>query len=152
MIVQVTDENIVEAAKIHSISWQASHRSFCEKEFIEKHTAEHQKAYIREKISKGSSFFILYNPQPIAVVSVLENLIEDLYVLPDYQNKGYGSQLLNYAISIIQKQCLTPSLWILENNDAARRLYMRRGFVPSGKENSITGKLKEIEYILPKQI
>ncbi len=41
-IVPVTEENISDAARIHSISWQESHRSFCGEDFIEKHTVEHQ--------------------------------------------------------------------------------------------------------------
>lgn len=36
-----------------------------------------------------------------------------------------------------------PTLWSLENNLNAERLYRRKGFVLSGKQNAITGKLLE---------
>lgn len=81
---------------------------------------------------------------PVAVVSVTRNLIEDLYVLPDYQNRGYGSMLLEYAVAMVRQQSLIPTLWILENNFGAKRLYERKGFVPSGITNTITGKLSEL--------
>lgn len=104
--------------------------------------------YIREKIKNGSKFYLLYDKEPVAVVSINEGLIEDLYVLPSQQNKGYGTQLLGYVVAKIQKLGLIPSLWILENNKGAERLYLRQGFVHTGNRNHITGKLDEVEYIL----
>ena len=146
MVIPVTEENISDAARIHSISWQESHRSFCNEDFIQKHTVEHQKEYIREKMKNGSKFFILYDKEPVAVVSVKDELIEDLYVLPEQQNKGYGTHLLNYVVAKIKAQGLIPSLWILENNHDAEHLYLRQGFVPTGNRNHITGKLDEVEF------
>ena len=143
MIVKVTEDNLLDAARIHSISWQESHRSFCTEEFIELHDINHQKEYIEEKIKNGSQFAMLIKKEPVAVVSITDSLIEDLYVLPKHQNKGYGTELLDYAIS----QCkATPTLWILENNKGAERLYLRYGFKPTGNINSITDKLSEIEF------
>ena len=146
IVASLTEENISAAARIHSISWQESHRSFCNEDFIQKHTVEHQKEYIREKMKNGSKFYLLYDKEPVAVVSLNEGLIEDLYVLPEQQNKGYGTQLLNYAVAKIKAQGLIPSLWILENNHDAERLYLRQGFVPTGNRNHITGKLDEVEF------
>ncbi len=82
---------------------------------------------------------------PIGIVSITGSLIEDLYVLPDRQNMGYGTKLLQYAIS----QCPdTPTLWILENNKDAARLYRRMGFRETGRRNSITDGLDEVEFAL----
>ena len=38
MITPVDKTNIMQAAAIHAISWQASHRAFCAPDFVEKHT------------------------------------------------------------------------------------------------------------------
>lgn len=146
IVAHVTEENIADAARIHSISWQESHRAFCNEAFILKHDVEHQKEYIREKMKNGSNFYLLYNKEPVAVVSVKDELIEDLYVLPEQQNRGYGTQLLGYVVAKIQKLGLIPSLWILENNKGAERLYLRQGFVPTGNRNHITGKFDEVEF------
>ena len=113
MIIPVNEQNIMDAAIIHSISWRESHRDFCTPEFIEIHSPERQLRYIRDKMDKGTRFFMLVDEAPVGVVSVTENLIEDLYVLPEKQNMGYGTELLQFAVG----QCPdTPSLWILENN------------------------------------
>ena len=146
MVIPVTEENLADAARIHSVSWQESHRAFCNEAFILKHDVEHQKEYIREKMKNGSKYYLLYNKEPVAVVSVNEGLIEDLYVLPEQQNRGYGTQLLGYVVAKIQKLGLIPSLWILENNKGAERLYLRQGFVPTENRNHITGKFDEVEF------
>jgi Acetyltransferases len=145
MIVPVDRSNLPEAARIHSVSWQESHRAFCSPEFIALHTPEHQEAYLREKMDQGSRLFMLAEDRPIGVVSVTGSLIEDLYVLPEMQNRGYGTALLQFAI----KQCTnTPALWILENNTCAERLYHRMGFQKTGRRNYIAHGLDEIEMHL----
>ena len=88
---------------------------------------------------------MLVDEAPVGVVSVTDSLIEDLYILPEKQNMGYGTKLLKFAIG----QCPdTPSLWILENNVNAERLYCRMGFTKTGRTNAITDKLAEIELVL----
>ncbi len=145
MIIAVDETNLTQAAAIHSISWQESHRSFCTPAFIEMHTPERQLDYLRSKISAGAKIFMLEDKAPVGIVSVTDGLIEDLYILPDKQNMGYGTKLLRYAI----EQCTdTPTLWILENNTGAARLYRRMGFQETGRKNAITDKLNEVEFAL----
>ena len=145
MIIPVNEQNILDAAIIHSTSWRESHRDFCAPEFIEIHSPERQLRYIRDKMDKGTRFFMLVDKEPVGVVSVTENLIEDLYVLPEKQNLGYGTELLQFAVG----QCPdTPTLWILENNVNAERLYRRMGFTKTGRINAITDELEEIEMAL----
>ena len=145
MIIPVNEQNIMDAVIIHSKSWRESHRDFCTPEFIEIHSPERQLSYIRDKMNKGARFFMLADEAPVGVVSVTDSLIEDLYILPGKQNMGYGTKLLQFAIG----QCPdTPSLWILENNVNAERVYCRMGFTKTGRTNAITDKLAEIELVL----
>ena len=149
MIIPVNEQNIMDAANIHSISWKESHRHFCTPEFIEMHSPERQLKYIRDKMNKGTKFFMLADEEPVGVVSVTDSLIEDLYVLPEKQNLGYGTKLLQFALD----QCSdTPSLWILENNTDAERLYNRMGFTRTGRRNAITDTLDEIELALEQEV
>ncbi len=85
---------------------------------------------------------MLIEDEPIGIVSVKDALIEDLYILPQKQRMGYGTKLLQYAIG----QCTdTPTLWILENNFNAQRLYHKMGFQETGRTNASSGGLAEIE-------
>lgn len=147
MIVPVDQANIDQAAEVHSISWKESHRPFCPSDFIELHTPEHQRIYLQAKQRQGGRIYLLIEEAPIGIVSVNDNLIEDLYVLPDKQNMGYGTALLQFAIG----QCSgIPTLWILENNTDAERLYRRLGFAKTGRRSAITNGLDEIEFKLCK--
>ena len=104
-----------------------------------------QREYLRNKMNNGTKLYMLVEEKSIGVVSVTKGLIEDLYILPDMQNMGYGTKLLLYAVG----QCTdTPTLWILENNINAERLYRRIGFKETGRKNAITNKLDEIEFAL----
>lgn len=144
MITPVDKTNITQAAAIHSVSWKESHRAFCAPDFVEKHTPERQLEYLQSKMKDGAKVYMLVDEKPAGIVSVTGSLIEDLYVLPDMQNRGYGTALLQFAI----RQCAhTPALWILENNTGAERLYHRMGFQRTGKRNCITNGLDEIEML-----
>lgn len=143
VIIPVDETNLLQAATIHSISWKESHRAFCTPDFIELHTPDRQRDYLNGKMNSGSKIYLLIDEKPIGIVSVTKSLIEDLYVLPDSQNMGYGTKLLQYAIG----QCAdTPTLWILETNKRAEKFYRRMGFKKTGRRNSITDELDEIEY------
>ncbi len=142
MIIPVNHANLSEAATVHAVAWQASHRSFCTPEFVMLHSPERQAAYLKSKMEAGSKIYLLIADAAVGVVSVTGNLIEDLYVLPERQNRGYGTELLQFAIA---KCTDTPTLWILENNVRAKRLYERFGFSETGRRNVITDGLDEIE-------
>ena len=145
IIIPVDKTNIMQAATIHSVSWRESHRAFCTYAFIEKHTPARQLEYLQNKINGGTKFYMMADEKPAGIVSVTGSLIEDLYVLPNMQGRGYGTALLQFAIT----QCTnTPALWILENNTGAERLYHQMGFQRTGKRNCITTGLDEIEMQL----
>ena len=145
MFIPVDNSNIDLAAHVHAESWRASHRAFCSEEFVAAHTDARQKEYLKRKLAAGGKLFMLIVDEPVGIVCVAGNLIEDLYVLPDRQNKGYGSELLKYAIS----QCVgAPTLWILESNTGAERLYRRMGFKKTGNVRPHPNGIDEIEYSL----
>lgn len=142
MIVNVSEDTILAAAKIHSSSWKQSHESICTREFIEVHSVEHQRIYLLEEMKLGKSLYMLVEDKPLAIVSVYNDLIENLYVLPEEQGKGYGTQLLLYAMGCCKG---VPTLWILENNERAYGLYQKYGFRKTGKFNALTDTLFEIK-------
>ena len=142
---EVTELNTADAGRIHSESWKESHQSFCSAEFVEKHTPAAQVEYLRREMNAGKSIYMLIDGSPVGIVSVHGNLIENLYVLPSEQRKGYGSLLLDYAI----RHCSgTPCLWILNNNEEAYRLYTKNGFKETGNRKQLNDTLYEMELSL----
>ena len=144
-IIKVDEASIAEAGHVHSESWKESHRSFCSAEFVEKHTPAAQVDFLRREMNTGKTIYMLIDNYPVGIVSVYDSLIENLYVLPSEQRKGYGSQLLDYAI----RHCSgTPCLWILNNNEGAYRLYTKNGFKETGNRKQLNDILYEMELSL----
>ena len=65
--------------------------------------------------------------------------------MPALQNRGYGTRLLRFAMARCQG---TPTLWILENNRNAARLYRRLGFRETGGRHAVAQGLDEVEFAL----
>lgn len=148
MIKRVTPKDIMQAAVIHSESWKESHKDICSAEFIEIHTPERQKRYLESETAKGARLYMLFDGDPKGIVSVLDGVIANLYVLPAEQNKGYGTRLLEFAVG----ECTaTPSLWVLSTNAGAKRFYERNGFKPTGNVKQIADGLYELELSLEGQ-
>ena len=108
---------------------------------MEAPTAQRQASYLRGELKWGKQLYLLLDGDPVGVVSVWENLIENLYVHPDSQGRGYGTALLEFAAG----QCEAPRLWVLNTNHRARRFYEKRGFCPTGRETVLSETLKELE-------
>ena len=143
MIVRVDASNLMTAARVHAEAWQDAHRAFCTPDFIALHTPERQRSYLQAKMERGTGVYLLMTDRPAGIVSVTGCLIEDLYVLPSLQCQGHGTRLLRFAMARCEG---TPTLWILENNDRAARLYRRMGFMETGRRNEIDRGLDEIEF------
>jgi GNAT superfamily N-acetyltransferase len=142
MIIEVNEKNIFYAAEIHSKSWKDSHKQYCSPEFVELHSTEHQEEYLRDEICNGKNVYMLVEDKYIGIVSIKQNLIENLYIIPTEQRKGYGTLLLKFAVSKCKG---TPTLWILENNMKAYNLYSKYGFHKTGKKNQLSEDIFEIE-------
>ena len=76
--------------------------------------------------------------------------IVSLYFLPQYMGKGYGRQLLLAAVRELKKMGYDKVyLWVLEENQRARRFYEKYGFMQTKRclICNIGGKdLKEVQY------
>ena len=57
--------------------------------------------------------------------------LEDLFVLPEHRNKGYGKQLLDAVIAIAQKRLYGRVEWnVLDWNKSAIKFYQQMGAKP----------------------
>ena len=145
MIIKVNEENLQTAAEINAESWQKSHSTLYSESFIKQHNAARQKVCLKNSMKDGKRLYMLVKEIPVGIVSIKDNLIEDLYILPAEQHKGYGTELLLFAI----KKCSgKPSLWVLDNNEKAQSLYRKYGFHLTGKKHLFSGQLTELEMAI----
>ena len=90
----------------------------------------------------GKQLYMLIKEVPVGIVSIKGSLIENLYVVPSEQHKGYGSELLLFAM----KQCKgSPRLWVLNNNEKAQSFYCHHHFHMTGNRHRLSEQLSEWE-------
>ncbi|MEY8298340.1 MAG: N-acetyltransferase family protein [Emergencia timonensis] len=77
--------------------------------------------------------------------------IISIYFLPAYMGKGYGRALLQAALDkLAEMGCTDILLWVLAENERAKKFYEKNGFSASGAylDDNIGGKsLKELQYV-----
>ena len=94
--------------------------------FLMHHSDEH----IMADISDGRVFLLFENGVPVATVTVSANNINRLFVLPEFQHRGYGKTLLDFA----EKKILQSYERVqIDASFPAKQIYLKRGY-------------KEIEY------
>ena len=84
--------------------------------------------YFRDHILKENRVFVVEGDQrPIAFMAMKGDFIDQLYVHPDFQNRGVGKTLLNHARTISPQHVW---LYTLQVNVNARAFYEKNGFLP----------------------
>ena len=152
MITEIDETNIADAAKVYMDSWTDSHKDICSLEFIEKHDISYMINYLSEKIKNAYKIYIKYSDGiPVGIIGLnpCDEEICLLYVLPEMQGKGFGSNLLEFALA----KCKNPYITVLDTNKRAIEFYSERGFVPAEKqpENNGEKKIFERKYVYQKQ-
>ena len=75
-----------------------------------------------------------------------EFYIDSLGVLPDMQGRGIGSQLLQFAIDeYVTRQLKTLGLLVDEDNQEARKLYLKLGFLSVGRKTLVGKKMEHLQ-------
>lgn len=90
--------------------------------FLEHHREEN----ILNDIEKGA-VFLCFNEEKnvVETITIKDNEISRLFVLPVYQNKGFGTAMLDFAERTISKQY---SKIVLAASLPAKQMYLKRGY------------------------
>ena len=95
--------------------------------------------YINELLDEHSTVFVLlWDKEPVAFCAARDcgrkpflgyAMISDLYVLPEYQQKGNGRKLLSHTLRRLRADgYLNAMLETADDNAKARRFYEKFGF------------------------
>ncbi|MCR5803108.1 MAG: GNAT family N-acetyltransferase [Clostridia bacterium] len=85
----------------------------------------HSDDRIASDIKKGRVYILTDEGQKVGTVTIEDNHIFRLFVLPKYQGKGYGRALMDHA----EKKAFENSdTIVLDSSLPAKKIYMKRGF------------------------
>lgn len=91
-------------------------------DFFLKH---HSRENVLSDIENGIVWLLEEEDCPVGTVTVKENAVNRLFVLPEYQSHGYGSQLMDFAEDkIAEKFCHIH----IDSSLAAKEMYLKRGY------------------------
>ena len=110
-----------------TILWRISReKSLPELQRAKGHFFYEDQGYFRDHVWRENQVFVVEGDQrPVAFMAMRKDFIDQLYVHPDWQRRGIGKALLDYA------RRLSPEhLWLytLQINMNARVFYERNGF------------------------
>jgi GNAT superfamily N-acetyltransferase len=89
------------------------------------HTPDEDRWFYRERVFMGCQVHGAYESDALAgIIAFRSDWIDQLYVLPEVQGRGVGSELLWVA----KRACDCLQLWTFSRNLRARRFYEARGF------------------------
>ncbi len=85
----------------------------------------HSDEKILNDILTGKVYLLETEGGTAGTVTISGNEINRLFVLPGYQGRGYGSQLMDFAEQMIRRESDTV---ILDASLPAKKMYLRRGY------------------------
>ncbi|MGN0690320.1 MAG: GNAT family N-acetyltransferase [Oscillospiraceae bacterium] len=152
-------DNLFEISEIYEKSWKFAYRNIIPSDYLDSIPCGRWASSINKE--GMHSLVVTENNRIIGTASFCKSRWEQcsdcgeivsIYFLPEYMGKGYGQHLLGVCIEELRKSGYEKIiLWVLEENQRARKFYEKNGFVCSDNvlNDNIGGKdLREIMYIL----
>lgn len=147
-----------EISRIYEESWKFAYKGMIPQEYLDSiPEGNWVKAVDRPD---WNTLLMLEGEQIIGTSSYCRSRFDDwkdygeiisIYFLPEYMGKGHGSALLQEAVDkLTEMGCRDILLWVLAENERARRFYEKSGFSASGAylDDNIGGKpVREIQYV-----
>lgn len=105
-------------------------------------------SFLSDKLKNGYKLYIKYTDNtPVGIIGINpeDEEICLLYISPEEQGKGFGNELLKFALA----KCKNPYITVLDSNKKAIEFYTKRGFVPAENQskNTVEKKIFERKYV-----
>ena len=85
----------------------------------------HDTPYILKDIEAGCVYLLKVDGIGVGTVTIKENEVARLYLLPEYQHKGYGRMLFEFAESLV----FTNYAFVrVDSSLPAKEIYVKRGY------------------------
>ncbi len=127
MIIQAELKDIETVIHITHTTIEAIYPHYYPRGAVDFFLSHHSKSAIEQDIHNGNVFLLTDNNISAGTVTVNGNDLNRLFVLPHYQGKGYGSELMRFAENSI---CKNFKEIILAASLPAKAIYLAKGFKP----------------------
>ena len=153
VIRRVAPEEASEYVACHIACWRSAYRGIITDEYLDNMLLERERRTedCRRALCAPGSFEFLCAEQEEKMTGRLiigKSRDEDkpdageiaaIYLLEEFWGKGYGRQMMEYATDRLKCGGYSEVIvWVLEENNRARRFYEKCGFVFDGTKKEIT--------------
>ena len=137
-----TEDEIRGKAFVHWKSWQESYRGIVDDGYLDRMTlAQCEEKAFRWRdnlfVAKDGGRVVGFVGYGKAREEADAGEVFAIYVLEEYQKRGVGYALMRRALSLLEG-CRVVYVWLLKDNEKARRFYERVGFRADGEEMDYT--------------
>ena len=150
-------DNKLEISRIYEESWKFAYQNILPQRYLESIPAGQWIPHLEKE--EMHHLVMIENDLFIGTASYCKARTEDvdycgeivsIYLLPAYIGRGYGYNLFKAAMGeLIHSGYRKIVLWVLEENQRARKFYEKAGFASASHEiEEVIGgkKLKELQY------
>lgn len=161
MIREATEHDVSAMSFVVATTWKQVYKGVFSHRFLHQLSLEQWVEPFKRGIQAKKNTFLVYEDagRVVGVVVAGENhevkgegKIYSLYVLPEYQGKSIGKQLLQGVLDRLPFSCV--KLTVVTQNVSAQRFYLANGFVNTQQElesEVAGGKFKGFVFALCKE-
>lgn len=125
-IIQAKDKQVILIKEITIQTIQSIYPHYYPSGAVEFFITHHSEQNILQDIQLGGVYMIYDNYQnAVGTVTIKGNEINRLFVLPQFQRKGFGKQLMDFAEECISKHYQNCQL---DASLPAKIIYLKRGY------------------------
>lgn len=128
MIIQAELKDIETVIHITHTTIEAIYPHYYPRGAVDFFLSHHSKSAIERDIRDGNIFLLTDNNISVGTVTINGNELNRLFVLPQYQGKGYGSELMKFAENSIFKNFNKISL---SASLPAKEIYLAKNYIPT---------------------
>lgn len=138
MIKKATEKNIKDLVLISNNSIKRSFIGYYEQRLIDLYIEKYDFSFFREGIKRVKYFIYYSDGNPVWMIWIKDNVVEDLYVLKEFQGKWIWTELLEYIIKEAKEDWL--KILKLESSKTWRWFYEKIWFCFKGELDKMKWK------------
>jgi len=139
-----------EYAACHISSWRSAYKGIVPDEYLDSLSAEQKTERFRQNVAEpnGFDYYCAVDGGKIIGVLIIGPSRDDdkpdageitaIYLLEEFWSRGFGKGMMRYAMDALK--CMGHHegiVWVLEENNRARRFYEKCGFALDGAKMEI---------------
>ncbi|WP_071146037.1 GNAT family N-acetyltransferase [Bacteroides ihuae] len=127
MIRRATIEDLEDVQEIVRKTINEIYPNYYPQEVVDFFLNHHKQENIMKDIHSGNVYILMEDGSCIGTGTANEENISRVFVLPNYQGKGYGSKIMDFLEKIISDKY---DIINLDSSLPAFKIYLKRGYKP----------------------